>query len=131
MPSPGPPSNKHTSFDDVDNIYSPTPTISKSKGGYTNRSRAGSSGVIDYSPSENNATDYEDNDHDDDDDASYDDDEEEEEYGDIQRDDSGDIVDALAPGEQIITPKAAGQFDLCGSMWKRRGGLGRNAERNW
>ena len=40
-----------------------------------------------------------------------------------------------APGE--LTPTyynnttGAGQYDLCGSMWKRRFGLGRNADRNW
>jgi hypothetical protein len=39
-----------------------------------------------------------------------------------------------APGE--LTPtnnnnKGAGQYDLVGSMWKRRFGLGRNADRNW
>ena len=41
-------------------------------------------------------------------------------------------LDALAPGEQRSVHKSAGhKFDLCGSMWKRRGGLGRNAEVNW
>ncbi|KAL7536650.1 hypothetical protein ACHAXR_009841, partial [Thalassiosira sp. AJA248-18] len=52
-------------------------------------------------------------------------------YGFIEEEDE----DApLSPGENITTPrgtKNVGQFDLCGSMWKRRGGLGRNAERNW
>ena len=43
------------------------------------------------------------------------------------------LMNALAPGEQYYKDKSSkvGQFDLCGSMWKRRGGLGRNAERNW
>lgn len=27
--------------------------------------------------------------------------------------------------------KVLGQYNLCGSMWKRRFGLGRNADRNW
>ena len=37
------------------------------------------------------------------------------------------------PPEEITTPRQTvpGQFDLCGSMYKRRGGFGRNAENNW
>ena len=32
---------------------------------------------------------------------------------------------------RLITTSSTADFDLCGSMWKRRGGLGRNAERKW
>lgn len=42
------------------------------------------------------------------------------------------VLDALAPGENNKTnTNTTTLADLCGSMWKRRGGLGRNAERNW
>jgi len=91
-----------------------------------NRNRANSSGSAVYSPSDNNHYLIED---DDDDDDSY-----------HYLNDSGvelnynntggsgeQLLDALAPGENNKTTSA----DLCGSMWKRRGGLGRNAERNW
>ena len=64
----------------------------------------------------------------DDDDVSY--------YG--QNDDcEGEEVHrhGQAAAKSPPSPPAAGgpdpRFDLCGSMWKRRGGLGRNAERNW
>jgi len=90
-----------------------------------NRNRANSSGSVVYSPSDNNHYIIED----DDDDDSY-----------HYLNDSGlelnyntggsgeQLLDALAPGENNKTTTSA---DLCGSMWKRRGGLGRNAERNW
>ena len=35
------------------------------------------------------------------------------------------------PRTMIPTTSTTADFDLCGSMWKRRGGLGRNAERKW
>jgi hypothetical protein len=45
------------------------------------------------------------------------------------------LLEALAPGE-VSSPsrgnnKVAGEYDLCGSMYKRRGGFGRNKENNW
>lgn len=105
----------------------------------SNRNRANSSGQHSnqYSPT----GDYIDEDDDDDDDDSYNylhhndsglalqynatpDDEDGDEEGGAEL-----LLDALAPGEQ--SSNKADQFDLCGSMWKRRGGLGRNAERNW
>ena len=90
-----------------------------------NRNRANSSGSAVYSPSDNHNYIIED---DDDDDDSY-------HYLndsgfelDYKNGGSGEqLLDALAPGENNKTTSA----DLCGSMWKRRGGLGRNAERNW
>lgn len=57
----------------------------------------------------------------------------------VESSDSG-LLEALAPGEcssPIHTTTASssnnknGRFDLCGSMYKRRGGFGRNAENNW
>ena len=91
-----------------------------------NRNRANSSGSAVYSPSDNNHYIIED---DDDDDDSYhylNDSGLELDYNNTG---SGEqLLDALAPGENNKTTTSA---DLCGSMWKRRGGLGRNAERNW
>ena len=44
-------------------------------------------------------------------------------------------LDALAPGERSTVTASpidsSTVYNLCGSMWKRRGGLGRNAEVNW
>lgn len=86
-----------------------------------NRNRTGSSGsgaYIQNSPSVDEDDSYYDGDHDAE--VSF--------YG------QGGGV-ALTPGE--LTPtyykntKGSGQYDLCGSMWKRRFGLGRNADRNW
>ena len=40
----------------------------------------------------------------------------------------------LPPGESSSPSrvgKAGGKYDLCGSMYKRRGGFGRNKENNW
>jgi hypothetical protein len=37
---------------------------------------------------------------------------------------SGDIINVTRASKD-------GSFDLCGSMYKRRGGLGRNAENKW
>ena len=93
-----------------------------------NRNRANSSGSAVYSPSGDNHYIIED---DDDDDDSYhylNDSGLELDYNNTGG--SGEqqqLLDALAPGENNKTTSA----DLCGSMWKRRGGLGRNAERNW
>ena len=116
----------------VDDVF----TISPGNTNTNNRSRANSSGgsaVMQYSPPAVHDDDY---DEDDDDDDSY-------QY--LPHDDSAHFLDneggyeenaevllnALAPGEQYKDKYKVGQFDLCGSMWKRRGGLGRNAERNW
>ena len=125
----------------MSNIFSPT--ISSAKG-LANRVRAGSSGsgiqlansneaavgaddIPLTTPTHNNSNNN--NVVDDDDNSSY---------GDMNRNDSNHffgeeeddadvlLLDALAPGERTV-----GQFDLCGSMWKRRGGLGRNAGKNW
>ena len=93
-----------------------------------NRNRANSSGSAVYSPSDNHNYLIED---DDDDDDSY----HYLNHSGLELDynntgGSGEqqqLLDALAPGENNKTTSA----DLCGSMWKRRGGLGRNAERNW
>ena len=46
------------------------------------------------------------------------------------------ILEALAPGESsspIRNSNSSSQrkYDLCGSMYKRRGGFGRNKENNW
>ena len=45
------------------------------------------------------------------------------------------ILEALAPGESSspIRNSSSSQrkYDLCGSMYKRRGGFGRNKENNW
>ena len=61
----------------------------------------------------------------------------------MESSDSGLLMEALAPGEYsspIHTTATGsssnninknGRFDLCGSMYKRRGGFGRNAENNW
>ena len=59
----------------------------------------------------------------------------------VESSDSGLLMEALAPGEcssPIHTTATTGsnnnkngRFDLCGSMYKRRGGFGRNAENNW
>jgi hypothetical protein len=46
----------------------------------------------------------------------------------------GMLLEALAPGESSSPSrgnKVAGEYDLCGSMYKRRGGFGRNKENNW
>ena len=56
-------------------------------------------------------------------------------YDDDDDDDDESAVD-VAEGEMAVRPTGSGeatamQFDLCGSMWKRRGGLGRNREKNW
>lgn len=104
----------------------------------SNRNRANSSGQHSnqYSPT----GDYIDEDDDDDDSYNYlhhnNDSGLALEYNATPDDEDGDeeggaelLLDALAPGEQ--SSNKADQFDLCGSMWKRRGGLGRNAERNW
>lgn len=123
----------------MSNIFSPT--ISSAKG-LANRVRAGSSGSgiqlansneaavgaddipLTTPPNSNNNNVVEDDDN--------------SSYGDMNRNDSNHffgeeeddadvlLLDALAPGERTV-----GQFDLCGSMWKRRGGLGRNAGKNW
>ena len=55
-------------------------------------------------------------------------------YG--QNDDEGEEVHRHGQAAAKSPPSTAAggsdpRFDLCGSMWKRRGGLGRNAERNW
>lgn len=65
-----------------------------------------------------------------------------EEYSNLEASDPL-LLEALAPGESS-SPTATGstinnnskglagrKFDLCGSMYKRRGGFGRNAENNW
>ncbi len=122
MPSPGAPVAQRKST--VDEAFSPISTGGKALSANTNsanRNRANSSGSnVHY--------------YDDDDDSYYNlghndsgifvVDEEE----DNLNESSGDVLDALAPGERYSRP---GQFDLCGSMWKRRGGLGRNVEKNW
>jgi len=76
-----------------------------------NRDRAGSSGSnINYDGGGGDG-----------DDSDYDDDE------DVVDDDSIQYEE-----EEYSSPsKAVAQFDLCGSMYKRRGGLGRNRDRNW
>ena len=103
-----------------------SPSMLNSTTTNNNRNRANSSGSAVYSPSDNNHYIIED---DDDDDDSYhylNDSGLELDYNNTG---SGEqLLDALAPGENNKTTTSA---DLCGSMWKRRGGLGRNAERNW
>ena len=59
-----------------------------------------------------------------------------ENYYDDDDDDDDDSAVDVAEGEMAVRPTGSGeatamQFDLCGSMWKRRGGLGRNREKNW
>jgi len=91
-----------------------------------NRNRANSSGSVVYSPSDNHNYIIEDDDDDDDSCHYLNDSGLELNYNNTGG--SGEqLLDALAPGENNKTTSA----DLCGSMWKRRGGLGRNAERNW
>jgi hypothetical protein len=46
------------------------------------------------------------------------------------------ILEALAPGESSSpirnsSSNSQRKYDLCGSMYKRRGGFGRNKENNW
>ena len=105
-----------------------TTTVTNNVDGGGNRNRANSSGSgvhggIRFSASRDSD---DDDDVGDDDDVSY--------YG--QNDDEGEEVHRHGHAAAKLPPSpAAGgsdpRFDLCGSMWKRRGGLGRNAERNW
>ena len=99
-------------------------------GGNRNRANSSGSGVhggIRPSASRDSEDDDDvgDGDDDDDDDVSY--------YG---QNDEGEEArrHGQAAAKYPPSPAAGGsdpRFDLCGSMWKRRGGLGRNAERNW
>ena len=107
----------------------PTTTVANNFDGGGNRNRANSSGSgvqggIRLSASRD--SDDDDDDVGDDDDVSY--------YG--QNDDEGEEVHRHGQAAAKSPPSTAAggtdpRFDLCGSMWKRRGGLGRNAERNW
>jgi hypothetical protein len=49
---------------------------------------------------------------------------------DYYSDDDSGVVEEETPRQRVPT-RHDGSFDLCGSMWKRRGGLGRNAENKW
>ena len=50
---------------------------------------------------------------------------------DYYSDDDSDNDELIHPNNSTPMRKQDGTFDLCESMWKRRGGLGRNAENKW
>ena len=122
-----------SSSSNANNAYtadgSPIPKVASNKSIIStygnNRNRAGSSGsgvYVQNSPSIDEDDSYYDGDHDAE--VSY--------YGHGGGGSGATLaVGELTPTDYYNGNKGTGQYDLCGSMWKRRFGLGRNADRNW